>query len=278
DVQNFLRACLSCNVIQGYGQTETSGGCTLQSIDDISSGNIGIPLPGIDVRLRSIPEMGYNVTDSPCPRGELMICSESVFKCYYNEPERTAETMDGEWLATGDIVAVNPDGTISILERIKNIFKSGLNIWIEPEALETIYNTHSLVDSSFVYSNDEETELVAVIVPDPEHFVSWAQAIIGNKQVSINSICTNEKVVGCMIEQLKLHAVKNNIIKAGIISLVHLEPAPFSKVNPEFITPSFKIRRHLVTSHYKPIFDAMFKRLGTSNRPQFGVSDQHAED
>ncbi|KAJ2595434.1 medium-chain fatty acid-CoA ligase faa2 [Coemansia sp. RSA 1721] len=277
DVHNFFRAFMSCNLIQGYGQTETAGGCTLQHMDDVSSGNIGSPTPGIDVRLRSIPDMGYNVTDSPAPRGELMIRAGCLFAGYYNQPEKTAETMDGEWLATGDIAKINTDGTISMIERINNVIKSGLAMWIEPEALETVYNLHNLVQSTFIYGNEDETELVAVVVPNPEHFVPWAQAIAADNQASIDDFCANEKVIKCMVEQLKIHAVKNHVPKPGMISLVHLEPVPLAKINAEFITLSFKIRRPLVISHYKQLFAAMYEKLGTNIHPQFSSSTTHAE-
>ncbi|KAJ1718186.1 medium-chain fatty acid-CoA ligase faa2, partial [Coemansia erecta] len=100
DVHNFFRAALSCNVIQGYGQTESIASGSIQTTDDVSTGNIGIPSPGIDIRLRSIPEMGYVATNPDCPRGEMMIRSKGLFSGYYKAPEKTAETMDGEWLAT----------------------------------------------------------------------------------------------------------------------------------------------------------------------------------
>ncbi|KAJ2780524.1 medium-chain fatty acid-CoA ligase faa2, partial [Coemansia interrupta] len=52
DVQNFFRVCLSCMVLQGYGQTETAAGGLIQGLDDYSDDNIGMPNPGVDVRLR----------------------------------------------------------------------------------------------------------------------------------------------------------------------------------------------------------------------------------
>ncbi|KAJ1883252.1 medium-chain fatty acid-CoA ligase faa2 [Coemansia sp. RSA 1722] len=272
DVQNFYRVALSCNLVHGYGQTEASSGGIAQTNEDISTDNIGIPMPGVDVRLRSIPEIGYNVTDSPDPRGELMIRSGSLFSKYHREPEKTAAAMDGEWLATGDILKVSPDGVFTMVERVKNVIKTGQVFWVEPEKLEAVYTTNKLVQSTFIYGKEDECELIAVIIPDPEHFVPWAQALVGNNQMSLDDLCADEKVVKEMVRELKAHALKTNTSKAGTIGLVHLEPLPFAKVNPAFVTSSFKIRRPLVISHYKQVFEAMFEKLGTNVRPQLVTS------
>ncbi len=55
----------------GYGQTETSGGATTTLPHETELGNVGIPLPCIEVKLVDVPEMGYKATDKPHPRGEI---------------------------------------------------------------------------------------------------------------------------------------------------------------------------------------------------------------
>lgn len=57
--------------LSGYGQTETSGGATTTPPESTELGNVGIPLPCIEVKLVDVPEMGYKSTDQPFPRGEI---------------------------------------------------------------------------------------------------------------------------------------------------------------------------------------------------------------
>ncbi|KAJ1723807.1 medium-chain fatty acid-CoA ligase faa2 [Coemansia erecta] len=256
DVHNFFRVALSCNVIQGYGQTETMASGTAQRIDDVSVSNIGIPTPGIDVRLRSIPEIGYNVTDLPCPRGEMMVRSKAIFAKYYKEPEKTAEAMDGEWLATGDIVRVNTDGSLRVIDRINSVILTA-GIDIEPENLEMIYRKHKLVDSVLVYGSMRALELVAIVVPKSETFVPWAQALIGDLGATLADLCNDKKVIVEMVTALRAHGLKENVPSQALIGALHLEPLPFDKVDFNFFTSSLKLRRYLVIKHYSTIFERL---------------------
>ncbi|KAJ1781220.1 medium-chain fatty acid-CoA ligase faa2, partial [Coemansia sp. RSA 2399] len=91
EVQDFFRITLSCNLLQGYGQTETFGCGTLQLATDTTTGNIGVPMAGVDVRLRSIPEMDLSATSPTCPKGELMIRGKCIFSGYLKTPENAKD-------------------------------------------------------------------------------------------------------------------------------------------------------------------------------------------
>ncbi|KAJ1642258.1 medium-chain fatty acid-CoA ligase faa2 [Coemansia asiatica] len=269
-VQDFFRAALSCNVIQGYGQTETMAGGTIQQRSDTSSNNVGVPNPGVDLRLRSIPEMSYHVTDTPGPRGELLVRAPNVFSGYLRDAEKTRESMDGEWLATGDIATVNPDGSFSIIDRVKNVIKTAQAMWIEPEPLESTYAQHPMIKNIFIYGSERERELVAVAVPDPASFIPWARKLVGGGgggSENIDELCADLKVRAAMVEELKLLAARNNVPRPGHIAAVHLEPSPFESVSSEFYTITLKVRRHVVRAHYKGAFAALYKTLSCNDDP-----------
>ncbi|KAJ3259675.1 hypothetical protein HK103_001936 [Boothiomyces macroporosus] len=104
EVTDFLKICFSIQLIEGYGQTETTAGTCTTIMKDISSGHIGIPMPQCMVKLRDVPSMNYSSKDKPYPRGEICVKGNNVFKGYYKEPSKTAETLSKDgWCYTGDI-------------------------------------------------------------------------------------------------------------------------------------------------------------------------------
>ena len=79
-VHDFLRTTLGINLGQGYGLTETNGGISLSTAQDLSIGRVGQPLPGVRLKLRDWPEGGYMVLDQNGhgPRGEILISGPIV--------------------------------------------------------------------------------------------------------------------------------------------------------------------------------------------------------
>ncbi|KAJ1722876.1 medium-chain fatty acid-CoA ligase faa2 [Coemansia erecta] len=262
DLQNFFRVALSCNVIQGYGQTETIGVCFIQKTDDIFTGNIGVPSPGFDIRLRSIPDMGYVATDPQCPRGELMIRSRGILSGYYKAPEKTAEAMDGEWLATGDIARLNPDGTLRIIDRMGNVIRTALGIYVELEPLEMIYGTHRLVDSMLIHGTLLAFDLVAIVVPNREAFVPWAQRIVGNNNTELAELCKDKRVADAMTGELRALGSRAKAPSKAVIGAVHLEPQAFGQIDREFLTLSSKLRRFKIVQHYEAVINDLSQKMG----------------
>ncbi|KAJ2852782.1 medium-chain fatty acid-CoA ligase faa2 [Coemansia erecta] len=268
-VQNFMRACLSCDVTQVFGQTETSGTSMCQERQDFSTGTCGVPTPGVDLRLRSIPEMGYNVTDSPCPRGELLIRGDHISKGYYQEPEKTAELMEDGWMVTGDIVTVNTDGTFTIVERIKNAIRSASTVYIEPGPLEVIYSNHHLISQCYVYGSSRIFKLVAIVVPRPETFVPWARNIAKSPKAELIELCESKEVAEALTQELLKLGSEARVPSPAMIGAVHLEPKPLEQVNSQFYSTALKIRRHLVNQHYMPVFDKLCETVDFTTDPKF---------
>jgi long-chain acyl-CoA synthetase len=98
-----------------------AAGCITHPSDSTYN-HVGGPYPGMRVRLRDVPEMGYLSTDNP-PRGEIQFTGPTFFSGYYKDPEKTNEAFDGEWVSTGDIGTIFENGSIRVTDRAKNIFK-----------------------------------------------------------------------------------------------------------------------------------------------------------
>lgn len=91
------------------------------------------------IRLRDLPELSY-LTSSDPPRGEVQFFGTNVFKGYFKNPEKTKEAFSEDgWLCSGDVGEIQPNGSLRIIDRAKNIFKLSQGEYIAPEKLENIY-------------------------------------------------------------------------------------------------------------------------------------------
>ena len=117
------RACngrLGCDVIQGWGLTETSPVVTTNhnTPQGPRPGSVGVPLPNTELRVVD-PATGADVSRGET--GELLVRGPQVMKGYLNQPEATARTVDADgWLHTGDVASVDDDGYVYIVDRIKD--------------------------------------------------------------------------------------------------------------------------------------------------------------
>ena len=119
-VCQFSRAAFSCFFVEAYGQTECVIGCS-QTVNDIESGETGIPTSLNHLKLVDVPEKEYYAKDGI---GEICLRSKAVFNGYLKDEEKTRETIDEQgWLHTGDIGRWTPHKTMKIVDRKKNMYK-----------------------------------------------------------------------------------------------------------------------------------------------------------
>lgn len=123
---------------EGYGLTEASPVVTTSVGQTPRYGSIGVPLPGVEVRL--VDADGDDaLVDDP---GELWVRGPNVFAGYWNAPEATAAVLtDDGWLRTGDIAVVSDDGYLTLVDRVKDlIIVSGFNVY--PGEVEDVLIEH----------------------------------------------------------------------------------------------------------------------------------------
>ncbi|KAL2902778.1 Long chain acyl-CoA synthetase 4 [Bienertia sinuspersici] len=199
-VETFLRVVACCYVLQGYGLTETCAGTFVSLPNEVQMiGTVGPPVANVDVCLESVPEMGYDATAST-PRGEICIRGKTLFSGYYKREDLTKEVMIDGWFHTGDVGEWQPDGSLKIIDRKKNIFKLSQGEYVAVENLENIYGLCSAVDSIWIYGNSFQSFLVAVANPNKGALERWAQA----NEVSgdFNALCENPKAKEFVLEEL----------------------------------------------------------------------------
>ncbi|XP_010521091.1 PREDICTED: long chain acyl-CoA synthetase 4-like [Tarenaya hassleriana] len=100
-VESFLRVVACSHVLQGYGLTESCAGTFVSLPNEVEMlGTVGPPVPNVDVRLESVPEMEYDALGST-PRGEICIRGKTLFTGYYKREDLTNEVLIDGWLHTG---------------------------------------------------------------------------------------------------------------------------------------------------------------------------------
>ncbi|KAJ2489059.1 medium-chain fatty acid-CoA ligase faa2 [Coemansia sp. RSA 2050] len=253
----FLRCCFSCHVIEGYGLSETVGPTSVTLIDDIEPGNVGAPLPCAMMKLRSAPDLGYEVGDLPHARGEILVKGAHVFSEYFGLPEKTREafTEDG-WLCTGDIGKVDERGRFHIIDRRNNMFKLAQGMFVTPEKIENIYADHFIVNQAFVYGDPLRSSLVAVIVPDE----TLLRMFLKNKGVSAEgdwpSVCRSWAVRREVIGELAAWGKSHGLAGYEVPKNAELTPAPFESVG--LFTPTFKLKRREATVYFRDILTCLY--------------------
>lgn len=125
-------------VHEGYGLTEASPVVTTSVAIEWRPGVVGIPLPGVEVRV--VDDGGDDaLVGDP---GEVWVRGPNVFAGYLGDPEATARVLDAEgWLHTGDVGVVDGDGVLSLVDRAKDlIIVSGFNVY--PAEVEDAITEH----------------------------------------------------------------------------------------------------------------------------------------
>ena len=159
---------LGVEIREGYGLTETCATVTSSVGTDAPLGSVGLVMPGVEARL--IDDLGNDVLVGDT--GELIVNGDMVSPGYWNDPVATAvtRTADG-WLKTGDLVAVDDDGYLSIVDRVKDlIIVSGFNV--HPGEVETILASDpSVAEAGVIGVEDPMTgeAIVAYVVPALGH-------------------------------------------------------------------------------------------------------------
>ncbi|MDT0158406.1 AMP-binding protein [Microbacterium sp. ARD32] len=163
---------LDCEVVQGYGMTETSPAVNLIPAErtDVDKSSIGPLVPNTEARLVD-PDTGADVeppAEGASAPGELWVRGPQVMVGYLNRPDATADMLDADgWLHTGDIATVTVDGIFRIVDRLKELIKYK-GYQVAPAVLEAVLLEHpQIADAAVIGARDADGQEVpkAFVVP-----------------------------------------------------------------------------------------------------------------
>ncbi|KAI8819483.1 uncharacterized protein EV422DRAFT_497889 [Fimicolochytrium jonesii] len=272
----FLRAALGFQISEGYGATETTAGVSAQWPGDFSAGNVGPIMSSAELKLVSVPEMGYHAREN---KGEIWVRGANIFGGYLKEPEKTAEclTEDG-WFKTGDIGVIDEKGRLAIVDRKKNIFKLAQGEYCAPEKIENTYIRSNFVAQMYVHGDSLQSELVGIVVPDPEYAIQYAiqSGLLPASSPPgaplapgvpmdprVVTLCEDPKFRKAIEEDLRRLGRQDKLRGFEFVKRVHLECEPWGVEN-EMMTPTFKLKRVEVAKKYREVIDAMYKDLNAA--------------
>ncbi|KAL8238863.1 hypothetical protein R6Q59_015430 [Mikania micrantha] len=257
-VEAYLKVVTCSHVLQGYGLTETCAGSFVSIPNEMDMlGTVGPPVPNLDARLVSVPEMNYDALSSK-PQGEICIRGDVLFSGYHKREDLTKEVLIDGWFHTGDIGEWQPDGSMKIIDRKKNIFKLSQGEYVAVENLENVYGIVPDIDAVWIYGNSFESCLVAVVNPNKQAIEHYAKT--HNISGDFNSLCENLKIKEYILGELTRVGKEKKLKGFEFMKAVHLDPVPFD-LERDLLTPSFKKKRPQMLKYYQNVIDNMYNTI-----------------
>ncbi|XP_022773255.1 long chain acyl-CoA synthetase 9, chloroplastic-like isoform X2 [Durio zibethinus] len=249
DTQRFISICLGAPIGQGYGLTETCAGATFSEVDDTSVGRVGSSLPCSFIKLIDWPEGGYLTSDSPMPRGEIVVGGPSVTLGYFKNEEKTKEVYKVDerimrWFYTGDIGQFHADGCLEIIDRKKDIVKLQHGEYVSLGKVEAALSISPYVDNIMLHADPFHSYCVALVVASQHAVEDWASKQ-GVAFTNFADLSEKEETIKEVYSSLGQIAKKSRFEKFEIPAKIKLLSTPWT---PEsgLVTAALKIKREAI--------------------------------
>jgi len=168
-----------CRICEGYGMTETSPVVTINPLDKIKLGTIGLPVPSCELMVIDADDNELSIGEI----GELCIKGPQVMKGYWQSEQATADAIFDGWLRTGDIARIDDEGYVTIVDRKKDmICISGFNVY--PNELEEVLSAHpDVIQCAVIGVPDKRSgEAIKVFVVSSNPGLSTEEVILYFRQ------------------------------------------------------------------------------------------------
>lgn len=228
-------AALGLPIFQGYGQTEAAPLISVNRPKRVKMHTVGPPIKDVEVRIAA--------------DGEILVRGEMVMQGYWRNPEATREVLRNGWLYTGDIGESDEDGYIRITDRKKDIIVNSGGDNLSPARIESMLTLQPEIAQAMVYG-DRRPHLVAVIVPDDGWLKDWARG--AGKSADLLANADLRKEIAAAINRANAAVSIIEKVRKFVIA-----PEPFTVENAQ-LTPTMKIRRHVLKKAYGDDLDSLY--------------------
>ncbi len=227
-------------ILEGYGLTETAAGTCVNRPVNYKLGTVGLPLAGSEFKVAA--------------DGELLVKGPGVMDGYHNLDHATDESLEGDWLHTGDIGEIDKDGFVRVTDRKKDLFKTSAGKYVAPQILEGQFKAVCPYVSQFVVHGNQRNFCTAIVTLDPDAIEGWAadHGLGGQQYADIVTSDAARQMVQGYVDQLNSRLNRWETIKKFIILDRDLS------IEDGEITPSMKVKRKAVEEHYRPQLDELY--------------------
>jgi long-chain acyl-CoA synthetase len=231
---------LGLPVLQGYGLTEASPVVTTNRLDDNVPESVGLPLPGVEVRLGD--------------KEALLVRGPNVMLGYWNNKEatRTVLSEDG-WLNTGDTARLDEAGRVYITGRLKDIIVLSTGEKVPPVDMEAAILRDPLFEHVMVLGEGRPyLSVLAVLNVDRWQTLAGQLGLNPDAEADLCSKKLEAAVLERIAQQVKDFPGYAQIRRAAVV----LEPW---SVENGMLTPTMKVRRAKVLERYQEIVASLYK-------------------
>ncbi|MEK9209813.1 AMP-dependent synthetase/ligase [Sphingomonas sp. 2378] len=231
---------IGLTLLQGYGQTEAAPviACNRPRAG-VRMETVGPPLADTEVRIAE--------------DGEILVRGELVMHGYWRNPTETERVLKDGWLHTGDIGEIDAAGRLRITDRKKDLIINDKGENVAPQKVEGMLTLQPEIGQAMI-AGDRRPYMVALIVPDAEWTAEWcAKSGTGCNRAALDDDLDFRGAISAAIDRVNRDLSVSERIRRFIIA-----DEPFAIEN-EQLTPSLKIRRHVLREVYGERLDALFK-------------------
>ncbi|KAG0183601.1 long-chain fatty acid-CoA ligase [Apophysomyces sp. BC1021] len=258
ETQRFL-SLAACPILGGYGMTESM--CSIMAPEQFAHGEVGAPVPCVEVKLVDVPDAGYLSTNEPRAQGEIWIRGPSITSGYFKQEQETQEALtDDGWLRTGDIGEWTERGTLCIIDRKKNLVKLSNGEYIALEKLESVYKTSVVVENMCVYADPLFPRPVALVVP----FEAQLRQMVDERYPQLKGkdmevLCEHKAIRGLVLNVLQEQAKKGGLKGTEIIKDLWICKDLWT-TEMGLLTAAQKLKRREIHTHYAKQLKEMIER------------------
>jgi long-chain acyl-CoA synthetase len=229
---------IGVNILEGYGLTETSAGSTVNRPDATSVGSVGLPIPGVGIRIAD--------------DGEVLIKGRHIFGGYWNNQEATDEVVRDGWFHSGDIGELDENGFLRITGRKKEIIVTAGGKNVAPAVLEDRLRAHPLISQAMVVG-DNQPFIATLVTIDPDEFPRWVTE--HDKLGTLADLIDDEDLKAAV--QQAVDDANKAVSKAEAIKSFRILPEDFTIEGGE-LTPTLKVKRRVVADLYGSVIDEIY--------------------
>lgn len=238
DLLAFLRG-IGVNIREGWGMSETSGVGTIQPAWGTCDGRVGVPVSTVEAKIAE--------------DGEVLFKGPTVFKGYYKNPKATAETLIDGWLHTGDVGRIEADGSLTLIDRKKDIMINAAGKNLSPSLIENVLKASPYIKEVIMFA-DKRPYATALVQIDMDTVRLWAEGQ-GISYTTFRSLAENPNVQALIDKEV---AKQNaNLARVEQIKKVYLLPKELDHDDGE-VTATMKVRRAKIHEIYAAEIEALY--------------------